>query len=143
MTAIAERLIADTSGGQDPREMLARAPAALRTFFKITAAWGLRSSDEQILLGRPAESSFYRWRGNESTGGVTIDTIERVSHVLGIYVALHRIFLDDARADQWLTRPNEAPLFGGQTPMAKLRHGRVADLVDVRHHLEAVAEGGF
>jgi hypothetical protein len=63
--------------------------------------------------------------------------------VLGIYVALHRIFLDGARADQWLTRSNEAPLFGGKSPMARLNHGRVADLVEVRHHLEAVAEAGF
>jgi hypothetical protein len=143
MRGTAERLVADAPRDQDPREMLQRAPAALRTFFKITAAWGLRSSEEQLLLGSPAESSFYRWRNGEGTGGVTPDTMERLSHVFGIYGALHRIFLDAARADQWIQRPNTAPLFGEQAPVVKLSHGRVADLVDVRRFLEHVAEGGF
>jgi Protein of unknown function (DUF2384) len=143
MSASAHGLIADAPRDQDPRALLTRAPAALRTFFKITKAWELRSSEERRLLGSPAESTFYRWRNGEGTGGVTPDTMERLSHVFGIYAALHRIFLDGARADQWVRRPNTAPLFGEQAPTMKLSQGRVADLLDVRRFLEHVAEGGF
>ena len=143
MPAIAQQLVADAPRDQDPRELLERAPAALRTFFRIAQAWELRSADERLLLGSPVESTFYRWRNGQSTGGVTPDTMERLSHAVGIYAALHRIFLDDARADQWLRRPNDAPLFGGQPPLAYLSHGRVADLIDVRRFLEYVAEGGL
>ena len=143
MPAIAQQLVADAPVGQEPRDLLEQAPAALRTFFRIGKAWELRSAEERLLLGSPVESTFYRWRSGESTGGVSPDTMERLSHIFGIYGALHRIFLDTARADQWLRRPNDAPMFGGQPPLAHLSRGRVADLIDVRRFLEYVAEGGL
>lgn len=143
MAALARQLVAGATTDVEPRALLERAPAALRTFFRIARAWGLRTADERLLLGSPVESTFYRWRNGESTGGVTVDTMERLSHIFGIYAALHRIFLDTARADQWLSRPNEAPLFGGDIPLARLRRGRMADLIDVRRFLEYVAEGGL
>ncbi len=143
MPAIGAQLITDAPTGLEPRALLERAPAALRTFFRITQAWGLRTAEERLLLGSPVESTFYRWRNGESTGGATPDTMERLSHVFGIYAALHRIFLDTARADQWLRRPNEAPLFGGHPPLARLSRGRMADLIEVRRFLEYVAEGGL
>lgn len=143
MTPIAQELVAEAPSDQEPRELLARAPAALRTFFRIAKAWELRPSEERRLLGSPVESTFYRWRNGESTGGTTPDTMERLSHIFGIYAALHRIFVDAARADQWLRRANDAPLFGGDTPLVRLNRGRMADLIDVRRFLEYVAEGGL
>jgi antitoxin Xre/MbcA/ParS-like protein len=143
VTPIAQELIAEAPPTTEPRALLERAPAALRTFFRIAAAWELTRAEERLLLGSPVESTFYRWRNGESTGGATPDTMERLSHVFGIYGALHRIFMDTARADQWLRRPNEAPLFGGGTPLARLSRGRMADLLDVRRFLEYVAEGGL
>jgi hypothetical protein len=124
------------------RELLARAPAGLRTFFRIAEAWGLTSDEQQRLLGQPPRSTFYRWRSGHA-GGVTLDTMERLSHVFGIYEALHRIFLEPAHADGWLRRPNAAPPFDGRPAVEWLLTGRVADLYEVRRYLEAVAEGGL
>lgn len=143
MPSIAEQLLAPSPSAEEPRALLARAPAALRTFFRIAEAWGLRPAEQQAVLGSPVPSTFYRWREGSSTGGVTLDTMERLSHVFGIYAALHRIFLEPARADQWLSHPSDAPIFGGETPRARLVRGRVADLVQVRRFLEHVAEGGL
>jgi hypothetical protein len=143
MPTVAQQLVAPAPDTDEPRALLARAPAALRTFFGIAEAWGLRPAEQQAVLGSPVPSTFYRWRDGSSTGGVTVDTMERLSHVFGIYAALHRIFLEPARADQWLSHPNDAPIFGGGAPRARLVRGRVADLVQVRRFVEQVAEAGL
>jgi len=123
-----------------PADLLERAPAGLRTFWRIAAAWQLTADDQRTILGRPAKSTFYRWRQGE-TGGVTLDTMERLSHVFGIYGALHELFVDPARADAWPRRANEAPLFAGASALARMLGGRVADLYEVRRYVEAAAEG--
>jgi hypothetical protein len=102
-------------------------------------AWQLGADDQRTLLGRPARTTFYRWRKGE-TGGVTLDTMERLSHLLGIYAALHSIYLDHARADAWLRRPNDDALFGGSAPLVRLLMGRVVDLYEVRRHVESAAQ---
>jgi hypothetical protein len=119
--------------------VLSKAPAALSAFFRMAKAWQLSADEQRTLLGRPARTTFYRWRQGE-TGGVTLDLVERLSHLLAIYGALHGMYLEHERADAWVRRPNDAPLFAGQPPIARLLDGRVADLYEVRRYLEAVAE---
>jgi hypothetical protein len=115
------------------------AATALRAYFRIADAWRLTADDQRTLLGRPAKTTFYRWRKGE-TGGVSLDTMERLSHILAIYASLHSIYVDHDRADLWVRRPNDAALFGGRTPVERLLLGRVADLYEVRRYLEAAAE---
>lgn len=141
MAASAARLHPASGAAPGSDALLARAPAGLRTFFRIATAWDLGAEDQRVLLGRPARSTFYRWRKGE-TGGVTPDTMERLSHLFGIYGALHAIFLDGATADGWVRRPNTAPPFDGVSALEVMLRGRVADLYQVRRYLEAVAEGG-
>lgn len=133
--------LAASGAPADPAALLARAPAGLRTFFRIAERWELTAQEARRLLGDPPKSTFYRWREGHA-GGVTIDTMERLSHIFGVYAALHRIFLEPARADEWLRRPNAAPLFGGQPALAYMLRGRVVDLYEVRRYLESVAEHG-
>ena len=116
-----------------------RAAAALRAFFRIAGAWQLGADEQRTLLGRPARTTFYRWRKGE-TGGVTLDTMERLSHLLAIYAALHSIYLDHGRADAWVRRPNDASLFDGHAPVELLLFGRVADLYEVRRYVESAAQ---
>ena len=143
MTAVTHGLLAEPDLTQPPRAILAKAPAALRTFFRIVSAWDLEPREAIVLLGQPADSTYYRWRSGESVGGVTLDTMERLSHLFGIYAGLHRIFLEGPRADQWLRRPNTAPPFAGRAPLELLLRGRVADLLHVRRFIEHVTEGGL
>ncbi|MGI9181872.1 MAG: antitoxin Xre/MbcA/ParS toxin-binding domain-containing protein [Longimicrobiaceae bacterium] len=132
--------------GRPTRSALAairpHAGPALRVFFRLAVAWDLTSEEQRALLGQPAKTTFYRWRHGE-TGAVTVDLMERLSHLLAIYGALHSLYLEHGQADAWIRRPNDAPLFGGRAPLDRLLGGRVADLYEVRRYLEAAAEPAF
>lgn len=119
----------------------AAAGAALRTFFNIAKAWGLSATEEQRLLG-VQRSTVYAWRGGDFPARLDADTLERLSYVFGIYAALQVLLPMPERADAWIRRPNEAPLFGGESALARMLGGRVADLFQVRQYLDAVRGGG-
>ncbi len=112
---------------------------ALKAFFGITQLWGLSTEQERTLLGVPL-ATFYRWK-RDKDGKLSRDHLERISYVLGIYKALHILLPNNAAADSWLKKLNNAPLFSGRTALDKLMVGRVVDLADVRRYLDA-ARGG-
>jgi uncharacterized protein (DUF2384 family) len=114
--------------------------AALRTFFAIAAAWRLPAGAQMALLGLRSRSTFNRWKENESVA-LSPDTIERLSYVFGIYKALQVLFPDAKAADEWIHRPNAAPLFGGRPALERLAAGHVADLYQVRQYLDAQRGG--
>ncbi|HQZ88036.1 MAG TPA: hypothetical protein PLL67_04660, partial [Gammaproteobacteria bacterium] len=58
--------------------------AALQAFFNITKNWGLNAEEEQILLGSPPRSTFFKWK-KEKQGHLSCDTLDRISYLLGIY----------------------------------------------------------
>jgi hypothetical protein len=119
----------------------AAAGAALRTFFNIARAWGLSAPEEQRLLG-VQRSTLYAWRAGDFPARLDADTLERLSYVFGIYSALQVLFPVADRADAWIRRPSTAPLFGGDSALARMLGGRVADLFQVRQYLDAVRGGG-
>ncbi|QSX74435.1 DUF2384 domain-containing protein [Lysobacter arenosi] len=109
---------------------------ALRTFFRISEAWQLDGAEEAILLGElPAIVGTWRERPPEEP--LPRATLERLSHLFGIYASLVELFQDPSRAHAWLRRPNTAPLFGGDTALARMLLGDVDDLQAVREYLEA------
>lgn len=109
---------------------------ALRTFFRMADAWKLSSEEARTLLGSPPRSTFYVWKksGQASLGR---DTLERISYLLGIYKALQILFPDPAAADNWLRKPNSAPLFAGKPALSRMLSGNVSDLYVVRQYLDA------
>lgn len=109
---------------------------ALRAFFAIAAAWGLKSAEARRLLGDPPESTFYKWKKLQD-GAPGRDVIERISYLLGIFKALALLFPEPARADAWLRRPNAAAPFGGRSALERMLSGNVADLYVVRSYLDA------
>lgn len=114
----------------------ALAAPALRTFFKLAENWGLRIAEQRRLLGDPPESTFYKWK-RQQAGALSRDTLERISYLLGIWKSLQILFPDPAQADAWLRKPNQAPLFGGQSALQRMLSGNVADLYVVRQYLDA------
>jgi len=109
---------------------------ALRAFFRIAAAWKLNARQERVLLGNPPESTFFKWKKAQQ-GNLSRDVLERISYVLGIYKSLQILFPDNARADEWISRPNSAPLFQGQSALQRMLSGNVSDLFVVRQYLDA------
>lgn len=116
------------------------AGAALRAFFRIAEAWGLKAGEQRILLGGPPESTFFKWK-RERDGSLPRDTFERISYVLGIYKALQLLFPDPVRADAWIRKPNTAEPFGGGSALARMLSGQVADLYVVREYLDGQRGG--
>lgn len=127
------------SGGREfSSEDMAR--AGLKAFFLTTERWELSADEAMTLLGRPARSTFYRWKRGE-TFSITADLLERLSHIIGIVQALTTLFPDPARAAAWIRRPNDAPVFGGRPALERLLAGGVSDLFVVRQYLAAEAAG--
>jgi uncharacterized protein (DUF2384 family) len=86
------------------------------------------------LLGNVPPSTYYRLRRNPDAAELGSDALERISHVLGIYKALHVLFPSEEYADRWISEPNRA--FGGAPAKSKMLSG-FTQLVDVRRFLDA------
>jgi len=104
---------------------------ALRTFFRIAELWDLSVDDQMTLLGVTARSTFFKWKKDPNTV-LPRDTLERISYIAGVYKALQILLPDEQAADDWVKRPNEAPLFAGQSALNRMLSGHVADLFVVR-----------
>ena len=113
---------------------------ALRTFFRIAALWDLSVQEQMTLLGLTARSTFFKWKKDPNTV-LPKDTLERISYVLGVYKALQLLLPDEKAADQWVRRPNAAPLFSGHSALDRMLSGQVADLFVVRQYLDAQRGG--
>lgn len=110
--------------------------AALTAFFNIAEKWQLSREEEQILLGDPARSTFFKWR-KDKHGSLTHDVLERISYVMGIYKALRILLPDEQAANTWIKKTNAAYPFNGQSALDKMLAGNVVDLADVRRYLDA------
>ena len=110
---------------------------ALKAFFAITKKWSLSNEQERKLLGEPSRATFYRWKKNLQ-GCISVDTLERISYMLGIYKSLRILLSNEESANQWVHKANTAPLFNGHSALDKIMlKGRVVDLADVRRYLDA------
>ena len=92
------------------------------------------------LLGQTARSTYFKWKKNPNTV-LPKDTLERISYILGIYKALQLLLPDEQAADDWVKRPNAAPLFAGGSALDRMLSGQVADLFVVRQYLDAQRGG--
>lgn len=117
----------------DPDEL---SRTALTAFFNISEGWRLTAEEERILLGSPARSTFFKWKA-ERVARLSVDTLERISYVMGIYKALRILLPTQEQANAWIKKPNSAAGFGGRSALERMLGGRVMDLADVRRYLDA------
>src|SRR5262249_40416102 len=109
--------------------------------FKIMIVWGLSTKEQQGLLGWPSSSTFYKYKSGD-VGSLSLDTLTRVSLVLGIFKALRILYKDRGLADRWVNLPNSNSLFRGDPPIAYMAHGEMDNLYKVRRRLDA-RRGGW
>lgn len=128
--------IQDT-GSLDDRAL---SSAGLRTFFNIANAWELSVEQQKILLGISASSTYHKWKKDPAVK-LSKDTLERISYLLGIYKALQILLPNPNAADEWINKPNNAPLFSGQSALDRMLSGNVSDLYVVRRYLDAQRGG--
>jgi len=113
---------------------------AFRTFLAVAERLALPVRERLLLLGI-AKSTYTVWLKRLEEGelrGVDGDKVDRMAYVLGIYELAGRVFPDGVA---WLTRANQAPVFGGRRPLDRMLGGRVEDLLDTLAYLKAAAQG--
>jgi hypothetical protein len=115
---------------QDPKRV---SQVSLKVFFNIASAWHLSREQEQVLLGEPARSTFYKWRKGEGPV-LPRDTLERISYVMGIYKALRILFPTEDQANAWPGKANA--YFGGESALTVMLKGSLINLADVRRYLD-------
>lgn len=112
-------------------------PAAMEAFFNLAEAWQLSTDDQIRLLGSPGRSTFFKWK--KEGGSIPKDTLERLSHIFGIYKALQILLPSPKAADDWVRRANAQ--FGGQSALDVMLGGQVVDIYRVRQYLDAQRGG--
>lgn len=110
--------------------------AGVRGFFRLAEEWQLSEAEQIILLGLPPDFELDRWRRGDIVAA-NDETLERISHLLGIYKAIHTLLPVLDRANQWMRAPNSAPIFGGRSALDRMLRGSIADLRSVRAYLDA------
>ena len=113
----------------------------LPAIFNIFSEWHLKGAQQMTLLGLSNEKTLYNWKSQPEKAKLTRDLLERASYILGIYKSLQILLPDQALAGQWLSTPNDNPLFNGTAPLDRLLAGQVVDLAVVRNFLDAERSG--
>lgn len=104
----------------------------MKALGRLAERWKLKRNDIPQLLARP-DRTVRRWFERDG-GTLDPDVLERISHLVGIYDGLHRLFGDAAYADRWVHEPNAA--FRNRRPLELLRSGSFTTLVQVRRYIE-------
>ena len=113
--------------------------AAVRTFWRLAEAWKLTTAEQLALLG-VGRTTLYRWKQGK-VGPLNRHVLERLSYLFGIYAALQILLPVPQRPNEWIRKPNSAPLLGGGSALDRMLGGQVADLSVVRQYLDAQRGG--
>lgn len=117
---------------------------SLRTFLAIADLYDIPTRDRVVLLGEPANSTYHAWVRKaraEASLGLSLDTLTRISGILGIYKALGILFPIEAEAMTWLKGPHRGEVFGGQAPIDVMIEGGLDGILTVRRYLDAWRDG--
>ncbi|MDV4178339.1 MbcA/ParS/Xre antitoxin family protein [Rhizobium brockwellii] len=118
---------------------------ALRTFLAIADLWGLTEEQRLLMLGYPSRSTYHNWAKQAREHGaftLDVDTLTRISAVLGIHQALGVLFSDERAGVAWLRTPHQALVFSGHPPLDVATNGTQDGLMTVRRFLDG-ARGGL
>lgn len=116
---------------------------AIRAFLNLADAWRLTEDERCRLLGGIAKSTLYAWQ-RLPRRTVTTDTLTRISLLLGVHVALVRLFpsAPEGRMADRVRAPLPLTLTGGRSLLEHLVRGGIPAMADARRVLEAEAGGG-
>ena len=88
-----------------------------------------------VLLGDVPATTYHHWK-SKGVRSLSLDTLERISLVLGIWKGLRLLFADDAVAVRWLKAENTDLPFGGLSPLDAMLRGSIDDLYAVRRYVD-------
>ena len=118
----------------------------LRTFRMIADRFDLSEAERIAILGDPGRSTYHQWMKKAREHQpltLPLDTLLRISAILGIYKALTILFEDENQALVWLKGPHRGTLFAGASPMTYMLEGGHDGLMSVRRYLDAWRGGNM
>jgi hypothetical protein len=101
---------------------------AFSAFQQVCKAWSLTDDQQYALLGRTADAD---------SGPLSLDEVERVSYVLGIFRMLQKIAPDSPR--DWLAAGRFEPIFAGRSAIDLMCLADTRGLRQVSRHLEELS----
>ncbi len=111
---------------------------ALTFFFGLMEKWGCSTSEQKVLLGSVANSTYHKYKSLPEVR-LSHDLMERISYLMGIHKSLRIIFSNHVdNAYSWVNKPNTAAPFNGQSALQFMLSGRMIELADVRRYLDGV-----
>lgn len=116
-----------------------------RTFLAIADLWRLTEEERRLVLGYPSRSTYHNWAKlarEHRDFTLDVDTLTRISTVLGIHQALGILHATEQDGVVWLRGPHAGVVFGGNPPLALVTSGSQDNLLTVRRFLDA-ARGGL
>lgn len=109
---------------------------ALTFFFGLMAKWGCSTAEQKVLLGSVGNTTYHKYKSLPEVR-LSHDLMERISYLMGIHKSLRIIFSNQVEnAYEWVSKPNQASPFNGQSALQFILSGRMTELSDVRRHLE-------
>lgn len=112
----------------------------LRAFRAIADQWGLSERERIVVLGEPGRSTYHQWMKKAQDGAtltLPLDTLLRISAILGIHKALAILFEDPNQAMTWMKGPHQGTLFNGASPLDYILDGAHDGIMSVRRYLDA------
>jgi DNA-binding transcriptional ArsR family regulator len=124
----------------EPAEAPGTSAVAFKAFLAVADRLELPVRERLLLLGI-AKSTYTVWLKRleeRDLKDVDGDKVDRMAYVLGIYELAGRVFPDGVA---WLTRANQAPVFGGLRPLDRMLAGHIEDLLETLGYLKSAAGG--
>lgn len=90
---------------------------ALKVFKEISVKWGLTTEEQIHLLGCKSSDVLSQWMSG-CYESLDRDAMIRISHLMGIYRALHTILENTDQANSWVHKSNRA--FDGETGLVAM-----------------------
>ena len=115
--------------------------APLSFFFGLMEKWGCSTTEQKVLLGSVGNTTYHKYKSLPEVH-LNHNLMERISYLMGIHKALRIIFNNHHdRAYQWVSKPNQAAPFNGQSALQFMLSGRMTERADVRRYLDSVVRG--
>lgn len=110
--------------------------AGLKAFFRIADFWQLTLEQSKTILGNPPISLFQEWKaGNIKEEHVSVDILDRLSYILGIFKAL-KIMHSDENHRLFLVNGTKVALFNNKSPLDYMLNGHIEALANMRLYLD-------